>query len=609
MNKLICQKCGVEISNEFGVTLTYCTNCGESIKNLHTEKTVELNEVQTLVSPPTLNQNAPPKSNLTRNVLGCLGLGFGAVLLSAVGIFGYWYWSEKNSVNPDYFGKIVPPKSQTVRFVANEPESLDPHLRPEPIISNALFDGLAEYNNQNSDLTPSLATSWERNADATVWTFYLRKDAKWSDGKPITANDFVYSWKRLLNPDEKFNGYWLFNIKNAELYNTKKAKVEDVGVQAIDDYTLQVTMEKPTPFFDKLIALTAFRPVPRDAIEKFGKDWTKPENIVTSGAFKLTERTPKNQTVVERNPLFWDNANTKLEKIVFISDEKTPFGSEFRINPRELYEKGEIDATFTKSLPNESLKAKKDYLLEKGNGTEFININTTIKPFDDVRVRRALSLAIDREKLKENNLSNFPTTSFAPEFKGYENPKGASYNPVEARKLLADAGFPNGSNFPEIEYIYNTNETNRNIAEFFQEQWQKELGVKVKLVNLEFKEFFPKRNKFDYKGVARGGWFGDYADPYEFLNLLSEKNESGWNDKKYIEMLEKSNLETDQTKRYKLLIEAETYLLEQQPVIPLYNQAIAILCKPYVKNLVPNSLRQINWREVYVDPNITAGKL
>ncbi len=533
-----------------------------------------------------------------------------AILLSGIGLYAYWQWAKKS----EEAGKVAP-ISETVRFITAEPKSRDPHLSAEPIISNALFDGLAEFNNQNSDLTPSLATRWEKNADATVWTFYLRKDAKWTDGKPISANDFGYSWKRLLNPDEKLSSesVLLYDIKNAELYNTKKAKAEDVGIRVVDDYTLQVLMEKPTPHFYKNIALTAFRPVPQSAIEKFGKDWTKPENIVTSGAFKLTESSPKNQTVVQRNPLFWNNADTKLERIVFISSDKVPAGGEYPEKAFKRYESGETDAIIITSEPEDSIRQRADFTRIKTSGTEFLYLNTTVKPFNDVRVRRAFSLAINRDKLKEKNLSQIPTDSFVPEIKGYKNAEGGFYQPDKARKLLADAGFPKGLNFPDIEYIYNTNERNRDIAEFVQAQWKEELNVKVNLVNLEFREFLPKRNKLEYNGIARGGWVADFDDPYNFLygTSLTEKNGggTGWTDNKYVEMIEKSNLETDEAKRYKLLNEAETYLLEQQPIIPLIVSARGFLCQPYIKNLSPNPLGFINWREVYVNQNVAANKL
>ncbi len=361
INKQVCRKCGEVISNNFNETLSFCTNCGAGI-NLSppADKSLPKVNAERLYSPTPQNYNAKSGRKGLYYLFGCLGLLIGGAILSGVGFYGYYLWSAKKSEDS---GKIAAPKLQTVRFITNEPESLDPQLNAEAMVRNALFDGLAEYNNKNADLTPSLATSWEKNSDATVWTFYLRKDAKWSDGKPITANDFVYSWKRLLSLDEKssYNAYLLFNIKNAELYNSKKAKAEDVGVRAIDDYTLEVMMEKPTPYFYKQIALTALRPVPQAAIEKFGKDWTKPENIVTSGAFKLKEFSPKNQIVVERNPQFWNNADTKLEKIVFISYDKVPDGGEFPEKSFKRYESGETDAVIITSEPDESIRKRSGF--------------------------------------------------------------------------------------------------------------------------------------------------------------------------------------------------------------------------------------------------------
>lgn len=605
MNKQFCPKCNAIISNDFGQTRTFCTNCGASINVLQTEQTFSLNEMETLGSPAPQKYVSQTGGKGLYYLFGCIGLLGAVVFLSAAGFLGYWYWTNKNTVNND--GKIDPPKTQTVRFLTGEPDSFDPHVFTNSIIINALFDGLLEFNNKNNDLAPSLAEKWAMNEDATVWTFSLRKDAKWSDGKPVTANDFVYSWRRVLNPDKNlgYQGFFFYDIKNAERYNTGKAKVEDVGIRALDDFTLQVEMERPTAYFYKTVALAAFRPVPPHVIEKHGINWTKPENIVSSGAFKLSEHSPKDKTVVERNPQFWNNAETKLEKIVFISDEKIPAGSEYPEKPFEIYEKGEADAVLANSTPEESVRNRKDFSVIKTSGTEFLYLNTKIKPFDDVRVRRAFSMAINREKLKKANLTNFPTDSFVPETKNYQNAKSGGYKPDEARRLFAEAGYPQGQNFPEIEFIYNTAQRNLDFAENIQAQWKTELNVIVKLKNLEWKEFLKKRSAADYNGFARGGWVADYDDPLNFLNVLLEKNGggTGWNDKKYIEMVEKANLETDEAKRYKMLGEAETYLLEQQPVIPLAVYSRGFLCQPYVKNLAPNPLGQINWREVYVEIN------
>lgn len=596
------------MSNDFSRKLAFCTNCGVSISFEQTGKPLSPNQTQNVFSPASQPLSSQKSGKGVYYLLGCVVLIGAMMVLSAAGFLGYWYWTNKNLADSTSGGKIVPPKTQTVRFLTGEPNSFDPQVSTNSVIINTLFDGLLEFNNKNNDLAPSLAEKWEMNADATVWTFSIRKDAKWTDGKPITANDFVYSWRRILNPDKnlKYQGVLLYDIKNAELYNTGKAKVEDVGVRALDDFTLQVELEKPTPYFHKTVAMTAFRPVPQSAIEKHGMNWTKPENIVTSGAFKVNEFSPKNQTIVERNPQFWNNSDTKLEKIIFISDEKISNGSEYPGKPIEIYDRGEADAVFISSTPEESVVKRKDFSVLKTSGTEFLLLNTKFKPFDDVRVRRAFSLAINREKLKESRATNFPTDSFLPEIKNYQNAKSGGYNPDEARKLLAEAGYPNGQNFPEVEYIYNTAQRNRDIAENIQAQWQTELKVNVNLKNLEWKVFLPTRSKGEYNGFARSGWIADYDDPLNFMNILiTEKNGggTGWEDKKYAEMIEKANLEKEETKRYKMLSDAENYLLEQQPVIPLALTSRGFLCQPYVKNLSQNPLGQINWREVYVEIN------
>ena len=616
MNNQICPECGGAISNDFGNTLLFCTNCGAPIRNLTQEKTLSLSGEPTVVSPARVTNDNSSAANrkMTRYFLGCLGLLFGAVILGAVGIFGYWQWAKKNPVssNSEYFGKIAPPKSQAVRFyLGDEPERLDPQSAgySESVMTNALFDALVEYDARAENIKPSLVEAWERNADATVWTFRIRREAKWSDGKPFTAHDVVYSWRRALNSQTSVpNSSLLFVIKNAENFQNNKARAEEVGVRAVDDNTLEVVMEKPTPYFIKLVAANSvFRPVPEHGIGKSDKDWTvlQKEKMIVSGAFRLAEWTPEKQIVLERNPQFWDNANTKLDKITFPSPRRTSNYAPDLIQPYKLYEDGEIDATKAASPPKESYKDKKDYAVAKGIGTEFISLNTNVAPLNDERVRRALSLAIDREKMREKNISNFPTASFVPEIKGYENAKSAGFDPNQARKLLAEAGFPNGAGFPEIEYAYNTTEKNRDAAQFVQEQWQKELGVRVKLNNMEFKQFLQKRKALDFQGVARNGWIGDYADAHSFLGGMGEFM-IGWSDNKFDDLVAKSNAEPDESKRIQFLKEAENYLLEQQFVIPLFTSANAMLVKPYVKNLAPNALDFINWREVYIDPNFKA---
>ncbi|HYY55966.1 MAG TPA: peptide ABC transporter substrate-binding protein [Pyrinomonadaceae bacterium] len=638
--------------------------------------------------------------------------------------------------NSKYFGKNKPPQGQVLRYITGaEPETLDPQPmtgQPESRIAAALFDGLVEYDEKTVMPRPSLATSWDINANGTVWTFHLRNDAKWTDGKPLTAHDFVYSWRRAVSPElaapYASMMYESIKIDNAKAYSAQLAFVRDpatgrfmiegdleragehgplnftgpapvnydlpptttdatatpatpqaattttagagaaagggeraseakialkdpyfllpadaearnkilngdpskktepnqklarflegkefvpatkenMGVRALDDYTFQVTLEAPTAFFHKIILHQFFRPVPRQAIEKYGDAlWVKQGNIVTSGAFKLTEWSPYEKIVVERNPLFWDNANTKLDKIIFPSVEELTTGM-------NMYKAGEVDATQSNEVPppwrNQIKETKKDYVFGPYLQIEYVAMKTSMKPLDDLRVRKAFSMAINRQILADQAPGRLPLTGFTPRMEGYENAEGTGYNPDEARRLLAEAGFPGGKGFPEIEIVYNTAESTKQTMEFVQSMLKRELGIKVELTNQEWRVYLDntRSDKMKFNGLSRRAWIGDYVDPNTFLDLMtsaSTNNGTGWKDKKYDAMLLAANAETDAPKRMKMLKEAEGYMLSQQPVIPLFIGPSSLMRKPYVRNLEANLLDQHDWRQVWIDHN------
>jgi oligopeptide transport system substrate-binding protein len=627
-----------------------------------------------------------------------------------------------------YFGKIQPPEGQVLRYLSGgEPQTLDPQYmtgQPESRIAVALFDGLVEYEERTMGQRPSLAKSWEPNEDGTVWTFHLRRDAKWTDGKGITAHDFVYSWRRALSAE--FAAPYaslMYMLKNGQPYNElamfvrdprtgKYATAEDlkragtdgaitytgdeptrfdklpappitspdapsdstqspiatentptiaertkhltvpgdaaerqklldgdveqgkpakpelarfiagkefvpvtkehVGVSALDDYTFRVTLEGPTAYFTKLLYHQFFRPVPQQAIEKHGNAlWTKPGNIVTSGAFKMAEWRPYETIIVVRNTEFWDNANTKLDKIIFPATEQLT-------TEMNMYKAGEVDCTRSNAVPppwrNQLKATKKDYMYGPYLQMQALAIKTTLPPLNDVRVRKALSMAINREIIANQAPGRLPSTSFVPQMEGYENASVEGYNPEKARKLLAEAGFPGGRGFPDLEILYNTAESNKQTMEFVQQMWKKELGIKISLTNQEWRVYLAntKANKLNFKGFARWAWIGDYVDPNTFLELLtpnSENNRAAWKDLKYESMLAAANAEVDSAKRMRMLHDAEEYMLSQQPLIPLFIEPSAFMCKPYVKNLVANLLDQHDWRGVYIDHSVTAQSL
>jgi ABC-type oligopeptide transport system substrate-binding subunit len=369
---------------------------------------------------------------------------------------------------------------------------------------------------------------------------------------------------------------------------------------------LQVTLTEPAPFFNKLLAHPVFRPLPRQSVSRSGENgWATPEHIVTSGAFKLSAWKPKDQLVVERNSQFWDNANTRLDQITFRMARKDTLDEGVA-----LYEDSEVDAVSrVASGKAEQLRDKKDFLISASTTTLFLVVNPGVKPLDDARVRRALSTAIDRQALTADSYGLAkPLTNFVPPLEDYEGATGAGYDPEQARRLLAEAGYTGGRGFPEIELIYNTAETNRKMAEFVQASLQKELGIKLKLNSQEWRTFLENRSQGKFNGLARAGWVPDYSDAYAYLQLLMTGGElkASWTDVKYDQMLRHANAELDPTRRATLLRQAETYMLAQQPVIPLSSSAVSFLCKPYVKNLVLNPVAQPDWRAIYIDHAVTA---
>jgi oligopeptide transport system substrate-binding protein len=516
--------------------------------------------------------------------------------------------------NSSYFGKTVAPDGQHMRYISgSEPESLDPQVssgQPEARLHLGLYDGLTEYHPETAQPIPALAERWEPNADNSEFTFHLR-DAKWSNGDPITANDFVYSLRRGLAPAfAARTAYLAYYIKGAQAYNEGKGKAEDVGVTAVDDRTVKYTLAQPVPFFPGLVAHQFFRPVPRKAIESHGQAWTQPQNIVTSGAFVLKTWKPYDKLVYVRNPHYWDAANVKLDSITFypIEDATTMMN---------LYKAGEIDALYNHIPPAawiDHLRRTVDHMDKPECAIDYYMLNTTKAPMDDVRVRKAFNMSIDKAGLAAYQRTIKPLTAFSPEgiFPGYPQPIGDPFDPIRAKQLLADAGYRDANGrfdaaaFPiaQVELTYNTTERNRQIAEYVQAQWKQNLGLTVPLKNMEWKTFLDYRAKLEYKGVARTGWVGDYMDPYTFLDLFTTKtgdNGTGWSTPEFVAAVHEANRQQDPQKRYELLAKAEKMLLDAQPVIPLATSSTNWMKKPYVKGMYPNPVTMHAWKFVYIE--------
>ncbi len=760
-----------------------------------------------------------------------------------------------SSAKTQFWGKTQPPKANVMRYVTGpEPESLDPHIpsgQPEARIFMALYDGLVEYDPRDQQPIPAIAESWETAPNLDEFIFHLRKNAKWSDGKPINANDFVYSFRRGFRPEtlsrtaslgyfitysEAFNGKqyflqkdgkfvlmndvaaepheakpiepfgaetefrkfikspervtlpndplkrsqaveanpklkeifkftaadlknaptltakikssgddltkflaanlppaaltcaencteaqkqsladglnklldteslfaqaWFANFaapenskaladalaaennkraaanatideeiagldddaKKAEKEKLKKKQIgklfaanrflleetfpdeivptplvlvkgEDIGIEAVDEFTVRITLRQSAPFFVGLLAHQFFRLVPEQSVEKHGRSWTRPQNIVTCGAFKLKTFKPYDVLILEKDLNYWDAENVKLDGMEFVAVE-----DQFtRLN---LYKSGEVDAILNHSVPSswidEIKQFEDEYLNFPENATSYYSFNVRKPPFDNPKIRKAFSQALDRQTLSDSRKVTKPLFYYTPTgiFPDYDKTmekigeevraekkitpdewaKRNDFDPENARQLLTEAGFPvekSGSGFScpsfpadKVALTFNTNESNRQIAEFVQAQWKQNLGVQIPLKNMEFKTFLPMRNALLYDGMAQSLWSGDFMDPYTFLGLhygFPNDGGSGFQDDKYDKMLDDANSELDPQKRYDMMARAEYYLFDKMPAMPLTINATNWIKKPYVKGLYPNPGTLHPWKFVYIE--------
>jgi len=492
-------------------------------------------------------------------------------------------------------------------FIMNngtEPATLDPSNIsgvPEHHIYMALFEGLVTYDPKTSYAAPGVAESWTISPEGTQITFKLRK-AVWSDGKPITAQTVVDSWLRTLAPETAAEYAYMLNmaVKGAEDYNTGKGPKEDVAIRAIDDRTFQVDLIGPMPYAVDMMAHYAFAILPMHVIAEKGKDWIKIENIVSNGPFVLQEWKPQESLTVVKNTKYWDAKAVRLSKITFlpIEDQLTAY-NKFKV--------GEID--WASGVPLElidEIKLRPDYQVAPQVGTYYYIFNMTRKPFDDVRVRKALTLALNRQDLvdKVTKGGQLATASMVPEMSGYTPSKGGAYNPEEAQRLLAEAGFPGGKGFPAVTVLYNTSEAHKKIGEWAQESWKQVLGItSITLSNQEWGTFLDTRQNLHAFDISRAGWIGDYLDPNTFLDMFlstSGLNDGLYNNPRYDELVRKAATMPAGAERMATLAQAEAIMMsEDQHVIPFYhyvNQDLIDLSK--WDGWYPNPLGSHEWKSI-----------
>ena len=484
-------------------------------------------------------------------------------------------------------------KQTLVRNNGSEVQSLDPHKIegvPESNINRDLFEGLL-ISDVDGKPSPGVAEKWE-NKDFKVWTFHLRKDAKWSDGTPVTAQDFVYSWQRLANPNtaSPYASYLQYgHIVNIDDIIAGKKPVTDLGVKALDDHTFEVTLSEPVPYFYKLLVHSSVSPVPRAAVEKFGEKWTQPANIVTNGAYKLKDWVVNERIVLERNTNYWDNAKTVIKQVTYL-----PISSE--VTDVNRYRSGEIDMTYN-NMPIELFqKLKKEIPNEVHVDpylcTYYYEINNQKAPFNDVRVRTALKLALDRDIIvnKVKNQGDLPAYSFTPPYTDgakLVEPEWFKWSQEkrneEAKKLLAEAGYTAEKPLT-FDLLYNTSDLHKKLAIAAASIWKKNLGANVKLENQEWKTFLDTRHQGNYD-VSRAGWCADYNEPTSFLNMVlsdSSNNTVHYKSPAFDKLIADTLKVTDEAQRSELYSKAEQQLDKDSAIVPVYYYVNARLVKPWV---------------------------
>jgi oligopeptide transport system substrate-binding protein len=602
----------------------------------------------------------------------------GAVLASIAGCA----WSDSK-----YFGTTVPRHGPDEVWIIlpSEPEWTDPGKCSDSSggeVAWNMFAGLVELHPKTLEPIPEIATHWDISKDLRTYTFHLRK-SEWSDGTPLTARDFEWSWKRVLDPAtaSKYATFG-YTLQNGEAFNSRavwvegitpkttaeqvkeavsklgavdkveisdepyaafvypgggeeekdairerlvraingkdfgfgklQAKVADssvVGVTAVDDYTLRAHLSAPIPFFLYTLGYYTMKPVPRHLIERLiaeGKNpdlWTRVEYVVGNGAYILKEHRFRQSYVFEANERYWNRQSVKTKRI------KLPIVESYN-TALNLYRAGEVDWLGNNTLvPAEfmdQVKKYKDFDVYPQTAMYFYWVNVTKPPMNDKRVRKAFSLAVDRKSLVGNvtKAGQIAWANLVPDgLAGYKGLKSSLHDGEQARKLLAEAGYPNGKNFPSVTLSYNTTELHKQVAEAVQQMWNKELNIKVNIENLEWKVYLKKLEMFDFQ-IARLGWVGDYPDPYTFLELVTSNNGNNhakWSNKTYDRMLQNANATTDGKKRMEMLRDAEKIVDDEQPLIPLYVYTHTTVVKPYLMGHWPNYMVKHPWKYMWID--------
>ncbi|WP_316378083.1 ABC transporter substrate-binding protein [Enterobacter hormaechei] len=507
-------------------------------------------------------------------------------------------------------GTQLAEKQELVRNNGSEPASLDPHKVESDVefnIISDLFDGLVSVS-PAGEIQPRLAEKWE-NKDNTVWTFHLRPGIIWSDGTPITAEDIVWSWQRLVDPKtaSPYASYpgSMRIVNGTDIAEGKKAP-ESLGVKAINDSTLEVTLTQPNAAFLAMLAHPSLVPIDKVLVGRFGDKWTKPEHFVSSGAYKLSQWVVNERIVAVRNPKYWDNEHTVINKVTYL-----PISSEAADVNR--YKAGEIDIVYTVPI-NQFAQLKKtlgsELDVSPQLATYYYQFNTTRPPFNDARVRKALNLALDKDIIADKVLGQGQRPAWLisqPDIGGVklQNPDYASWpmdkRIAEAKKLLAEAGF-NDSHPLSFNLLYNTSESHQRIAIAASSMWKKNLGVEAKLQNQEWKTMLDTMHTHNFDAV-RYAWIADYDDAATFLNTFrtgDSQNTTQYSNPDYDRALVNAAKSKTAEERGKFYQQAEDLLGRDVPAIPVYHYVRTHLVKPWVGGFTPDKLGYYYTKDMYI---------
>lgn len=461
-----------------------------------------------------------------------------------------------------------------------EPETIDPQIltgQADGRIASALFEGLTRFNPTNGTAMPGLASHWEISSDGLTYWFFLRPEARWSTGEPIEADEVVWSWRRAVTPATAADyASQFFCVRNGRaLVNGELRDASRLGAEALGAHTVRVHLENPTPYFLELVASRVFFPVPRRAVERWGDHWIRAEPLPCSGPYQLLSWRVNDRFRLRRNPRYWDAGQVTAERIDILSGDNPSTALNLFLN-------GEVDLiSDRKIIPGElgpELAARPDFHRFDYLGQDFIRFNTTRKPFQDARVRRAVAMAIDRARItaRITRMGERPSAAVTPAGTGgYQPPAGLSCDPATARQLLAEAGYPEGRGFPPIEYTFNVgSRIYEQTGVEIQSMLREHLGIRVELRPLEWKTYLADMSALNYDFI-RGSWVGDYDDPMTFLDCFlsdSGNNRTGWKEVRYDRLLQAAAAEADPQRRHGILREAETLLVaEAVPVTGLYS--------------------------------------